>query len=304
MSDMNITSSTKKLWQNCPLHNADYVMVLSFPSQTYYISYVIGSICNIFLIMLAVTLNLATILAYWRSARLRNKTSYFLIMLLSVIDLTAAAIGHPFFVLSLAFTINGNPNCTIHILHEILTFSTVAMSFATLFVLNIERYLSIVHPFFHRTKMTKRRLLSLTAYFWLKGCVVTLFYAILGPVARPITSVVISLVIVITVYIYVSICRAARRAASTNANGNELKKLQNLRMAKSCAIVVACTVICFLPFAVMGCLERNTFVTMFMEMWSKTFALISSSLNSIVFFWRNPILRKEAKTVLKNRTKS
>ena len=46
---------------------------------------------------------------------------------------------------------------------------------------------------------------------------------------------------------------------------NELKKLQNLRMAKSCAIVVACTVICFLPFAVMGCLERNIFVTMFME---------------------------------------
>jgi hypothetical protein len=227
-------------------------------------------------------------------------------MLLSVIDLTAAVVGHPIFVLSLAITVNGNPDCTIHILHEILTFSTVAMSFGTLFALNIERYLSIVHPFFHRTKMTKLRLLSLAAYFWFVGCVVTLFYAILGQVARPITSVVISLAIVITVYIYISICRAARRTAgiSPHANRNELKKLKNLRMAKSCAVVVACTVICFLPFAVMRSLERSIFVTMFMEVWSKTLTLIASSLNSIVFFWRNPILRNEAKAVLKNCTKS
>jgi hypothetical protein len=75
-------------------------------------------------------------------------------------------------------------------------------------------------------------------------------------------------------------------------------------MAKSCAIVVACTVICFLPFAVMRSLERSIFVTMFMEVWSKTLTLIASSLNSIVFFWRNPILRNEAKAVLKNCTKS
>ena len=302
MSDTNNTSSNTKVWQRCPLHNAEYFMVLNFPSQTYYINYVIGLTCNIVLIILAIILNSATVLTYWRSAQLRNKTSYFLIMLLCAVDLTTAVVGHFIFVLNLVFTIHGNPNCTIVISHEILTFSTVSMSFATLFALNFERYLSILHPFFHRTKMTKPRLLSLAACCWFGACVVTVSHPILGlQVARQMASYIIVFEIGTTLFMYISICRAVRKAASNSphANGNQLKKLQNVRMTKSCAIVVACSVICFLPFAVNSSLEKSIFVVVFMDLWGKTFTLISSSLNPLVFFWRNPILRKEAKVVLK-----
>ena len=155
-------------------------MPLNIPSQTYYITYVVGLICNTLLIISGIILNSATILAYWKSAQLRNKTSYFLIMLLSVLDLTVAGVGNSIFVLSLLFTLSGNPNCTITVLHETLTLFTGAMSLATLYALNIERYLCIFHPFFHRTKITKLRLVGLAAVFWLPACLQTLSYPILG----------------------------------------------------------------------------------------------------------------------------
>ena len=114
---MSDVISRRKIWQSCPLHNAQYVMPLNIPSRTYYINYVVGLICNTFLIISGIILNSATILAYWISAQLRNKTSYFLIMLLSVLDPTVAGVGKFIFVLSLAFILYGNPNCTITVLH-------------------------------------------------------------------------------------------------------------------------------------------------------------------------------------------
>ena len=92
-------------------------MPFNIPSQTYYISYVVGLICNTLLIISGIILNSATILAYWKSAQLRNKTPYFGVMLLSILEVTVAVVGNSIFVLSLAFTLYGNPNCTITILH-------------------------------------------------------------------------------------------------------------------------------------------------------------------------------------------
>lgn len=300
MSHVNNTSSSKEYWQSCSLHNAKYAMVLNFPSQKYYNNYVIGLICNIIVIISTIFLNTVTILAYWRSARLRAKTSYFLVLLLSVTDLITGVIGHPIYVLTLALTINGSPNCTIHIVHEIVTFSTGGMSFTTLLALNLERHLSIVYPIFHRTKMTKQRITALTAVLWSNSVGLTLLYPSLGDVARPLTSLSISLAILTTVYMYVSIYLANRRTMhSSRARENQVKQLQNLRMTKSCAIVVVCTIICYLPFAVIRSLQRNFFATLFMELWGKTLTLISSSLNSIVFFWRNPILRQEARVLFR-----
>jgi hypothetical protein len=224
-------------------------------------------------------------------------------MLLSLFDLITATVGNLAFVLTLAFTLHGNPSCTITLSHKVLTFFTAALSFATLFALNIERYLSIVHPFFHRTKMTKPRLLGLAAVFWLNICAGTLSYPILGGfVGQRMTSSTLFLIIVVTMYMYISIWRAVRRSASnlSRANGNEAKKMQNLKITKSCAIVVASTVMCFLPFGIVQTLKLSVFIIFFMDLWAITLTQLSTSLNSLVFFWRNPILRIEAKAVLKN----
>ena len=115
-------------------------------------------------------------------------------------------------------------------------------------------------------------------------------------------SYTVLLATAIIVCIYIAIYRAVRRAASNSLQAKRERemKLQNLKMTKSCAIVVTCTVIRFLPFAIARSLNSSIFTVFFMEVWAKTLALLSSSLNSLVLFWRNPIRRKEAKAVLKD----
>lgn len=277
-------------------------MVLSFPSQMYYINYVIVTICNIFLIILSVVLNATSIIAYWRSARLRKKTSHFLIMLLSANDLATSLVGHPIFVLHLVLTLKGSENCTFFLLHELLTFSVAGMSFTTLLALNIERYLGIAHPIFHRTKITKFRMLAILVLFWFVFGSVVLAYLILGPqVAHPMTSFMICAHLVITAYVYMYICLTVKKIQSNPLRANEGKS-QNMRITKSCAIVVAWTTISYLPFAVIRPLEISTFIHMLRIEWSKTLILTLASVDSLVFFWYNSILRNEAKALFKSKS--
>ena len=82
-------------------------MVAGFPSNVYYINYIVGVIFNIFLTISTIFPNSVTILAYRRSAFLRSKKAYFLIMLLSVNDLLVGLFGNGSFVLLLVTIIVG-----------------------------------------------------------------------------------------------------------------------------------------------------------------------------------------------------
>ena len=75
---------------------------------------------------------------------------------------------------------------------------------------------------------------------------------------------------------------------------DQIKNLQNMKMTKSCAIVVGLSFVCELPLAFTHSLPINNLLTL-VSLWSVTLTLSSSSLNSLVFFWKNPVLRKEAR---------
>ena len=101
-----------------------------------------------------------TILTYLKSSQLKNKT------------LLVGVFANSTYILVLIITLNGNPSCTLFVLHEALSFVTGSLSFMTLFALNIERFTSIVYSFFHRTKVTKVGFLGLaialygSSHFW------------------------------------------------------------------------------------------------------------------------------------------
>jgi hypothetical protein len=153
-------------WETCYFYTDKLRMTTGFPSNVYYINYVSVLIFNILLTVLTIFLNSVTILAYIRSTHLQTKKSYFLIMLLSVNDLLVGVFGNTSFILVLAMEIIGYPRCEISIAFQFVAFYTAAMSIMTLFGLNIERYLSILYPFYHRTKVTKSRLLKMVVGFW------------------------------------------------------------------------------------------------------------------------------------------
>ena len=186
------------------------------------------------------------------------------------------------------------------------------ISFAVFVVLNIEIYLSIIHPIFHKTKVTKRRAI--------KALCVVVFVSILRSYlftfhinkqgATMFVAVFILLTLIGLAFIHIKISMAVykrRRIGFARTAGGEPSLsvpkrksfLRGVREAKSCLLILFCTVFCYLSSAIEdGMLETSTFTVILFNPWRCSSALSASLLNCIVFFWRNGILRKEAKNII------
>ena len=75
---------------------------------------------------------------------------------------------------------------------------------------------------------------------------------------------------------------------------------KKLKLAKSCLFVVICSFIGFILPTVFQPLELNDLDEIIVDGWFTLFVLSNSTLDSVIFFWRNKVLRNEAKKVLKN----
>lgn len=117
------------------------------------------------------------------------------------------------------------------------------------------------------------------------------------------TRISLFLLVFILVFVYAKIFRIGRdvEVNSCPGYGKASPKvfLHNLKKSKSCQVVVCCTLLCVLPMTAAPTLKKSTFVVMGFRLWSWSLMLAASSLNSAIFFWRNQILRKGAKKVLR-----
>ena len=307
-TDLSVAGN--KVWEKCYFNKKEILMVTEIPSNVYYINSIVVVIFNIFLTISTIFLNSVTILAYTRSPLLKSKKSYFLIMLLSVSDLLVGLFANGSFLLLLITIIIEYPNCEIYILFHLANYCPVAMSITTLFGLNIERYLSILHPFYHRTKVTKPKLLKMIVTFWILTITLGVAATAYGNVLNIILGSVFAVTAGSTLYIYIAIYMTVRRRPRVTETGeqttearverrmNEKKDLQKIKMAKSCAIVVELVFVCQVPTIAMAFVVKSNFPTISV-LWGAIILMSASSLNSLVLFWNNPILIKESKKLFK-----
>ena len=202
-----------EVYIKCYSFNDEIQMIDGTLPNVHYINLIIVLIVNITLTITTISLNSVTILAYRRSGFLKSKKSYFLIILLSVVDLLVGLFPNASFVLVLINIVIEHQKCEIYVLFYYECYLLAAMSIMTLFGLNIERYLSILHPFYHRTKVTKPKLLKMVAGLWfLVGAIVGGILAV-GVVRTIIMRCVFGLNALSTLYIYFSIYIAARSSS-------------------------------------------------------------------------------------------
>ena len=189
--------------------------IVTKPTTSYIANSVIGCIVNLILCFVGTFLNALVVYVFWRTPKLRYKVSYFMITILSSIDLLVTLILHPAHLVMSIAEIVGKPRCVYKMIYHIATIVLSGMSFLTFFVMNVERYLSIVHPIFHLRHVTKMRCLVVCSVFWS----LTIFC---GPIAYPLylnVQYVITIMAVIvmlgTSYIYIAIFYVARKRKRT-----------------------------------------------------------------------------------------
>ena len=112
-----------------------------------------------------VCLNSLVIISFWRSIQIRKKLCYFMIMVLSCCDLLAVLTNNPLIALISMSWLTRKLDVNARWAHISLrsTSAFLAFSLFALLVMNFDRYLATSYPIFHRTSVTKGRLLTLLA---------------------------------------------------------------------------------------------------------------------------------------------
>ena len=177
--------------------------------------------------------------------------------------------------------------------------------------------MGVVHSFIHRTLVTKKRILT---YEFSTGLLLIVFGFGMPTVfgyGEEINFAILIVVLtsfVFLLFTYASIFVTARRSLhsrnklgvreqqpSSSQSKGKRRLLKEVKLAKSCFQVTCTFVLCYLPSILLASpnrafMSKYTFSVLYS--WTMAFAMVNSSLNSIIFFWSKPMLRKEAKKVL------
>ena len=259
-------------------------------------------------------LNSVVIISIWRSSKHRKKLCYFMILVLSCFDLLVVSITHPIVVLatvSLAFQDYNELLLQVavfilNILHGFAMFALLA--------LNVERFLSITQPIFHRIYVTKRRLLSILTFLQLLIVVLSTF-CFQELLISDHTVILVFLVTLLFFFIYLNyrmflVAKQRENKVATSGSptsGGQEKKRHTLEFKKAltCSLAVICFLLCSLPGIVISglCLAWNTSLydekVLHFTVWLPTISSINSTFNCLIFFWKNLVLRHEGMKIVK-----
>ena len=252
-------------------------------------------------------LNLLVIVSFWRcSPYLRSKLCNFMIMVVSVCDFFVVITNYPTLIFRFIWWLKEkNSLLEIELIYDHIANAFVGFSMMALLVMSIERYLGAYYPFFHRTSLTRRRLLTLLAVFFLAPIIlqmisvndwITSFAVVLG-----IYFLIVFPPILFFNYKLFMISRKVRRDLANrreNTSSPEISRLHiNLRNISSCLLSVGCLAFAYtVGFLYIGFnfaekpTSENTSMALYL---TNTVVNANSSLNCLIFFWKNDVLRRE-----------
>ena len=297
---------------SCRIFGRGHFFIKKLPSTTLFVSHVVVLAVSVILIFTTVLLNGVSVITITKSSQLKNKMCYFTILMQSVTDLIVGVLGIPLFFFFLLTGMGEISNCFVAILAYRSSVLPIGVSFVTLSVLTVDRYIAILHPYSYHTQVTRRRILV-----YLCSCVMLMLQVgilslSIEGLIKSFTVGVATLSLTSTVFSYARIYLVVRRVThfeekihvTTAARNLPEKKmfLREVKQARNCFVVVVCFfLLCFLPilltFSVAAGVDEYELFTI--QNWATTLSIFNSNMNSLIFFWTKKKLRKEALKLLK-----
>ena len=267
---------------------------------------------NVLFFFSGVCLNSVVILSFRRSVQLRKKLCHFMIMVLSCCDLLVVLTNHPLMALYAMLCLTGKLDGYLRWVIDMAVHSAnifVGFSLLALLVMNFDRYLATYYPIFHRTSVTKGRLLTLLAIL----IIIMLTLGVMSVNNCVISGQVFGLIFFIILFppmlfINCKLFTIVRKCRRNNGISPEMKKRFSLKNISSCLLAVACYVVLSIPvFVYIGLKITSKKETTTMcdnvvvaGLWASTIGAMNSTFNCLIFFWKNNILRTEGMKVIKN----
>ena len=276
----------------------------------HFVNLIFITVVNILFFFSGICLNSLVIVSFWRSVQLRKKLCYFTIMILSCCDLLVVLTAHPF--MALVTMLRLTEKITVYpgwlVIYHRLAHIFAGFSLVALLVMSVDRYLATHYPIFHRTSVTKGKLLTLFAFLVI--IVIALLVMSINDLVIPSeVGLLIFLIIYIPpmVFINYKLFRVARKSRRNNGITPEMKKSYSFKNISSCLLVVACLILMFTPVLVYIVLRQTSKETRFtlddaqiVGYWAATATSMNSTFNCLIFYWKNKTLRVKGMKVIKS----
>ena len=276
----------------------------------YFINLIFIFAVNVFFFFSGICLNSLVILSFWRSVQLRKKLCYFMIMVLSCCDLLAALTNSPLMALILMSWLTGKLDGNARWAHISLRSTRIILNFSfyALLVMNFDRYLATSYPIFHRTSVTKGRLLTLLVILIIVQVILEVMSVNDFVISYPVYFLIISIILIpAMLFINYKLFLVVGKSRKNKTTSPDMKKTLSLKNISSCLLVVACVVMISIPGFVYIGLRINSPETAntldnatLAGMWAITISLMNCTFNCLIFYWKNKVLRTEGLKVLKS----
>ena len=265
-----------------------------------YIQLILLCVVNIIFTFSGIISNTLVIVSTWKSSQLRKKLCHFMIMVLSSFDLVAVITNQPGILLYLILWLREDyDSLSIWWTYLELVLVFLGFSFSALLVMSIERYMGAYYPIFHRTSVTRRRLITFLAI--LLNFQITLHVISANDIIipRPLSITIFSSAIFPPLlYVNIKLFKISKEVRRRNATSPEKRTTINLKSISTCSLVVACLVVLSIPASVYTAFNiivtnRQGSSARLSRIWATTIFTINGTFNSLIFFWKNNILRTE-----------
>jgi hypothetical protein len=214
---------------------------------------VVNALCMI----TGIIFNSVVIVCLWKSVQLRRKPCYFMIFVLSCFDLVGVITVNPVQIRSAMFLYSRDYNELYEHVRLLICVLLNGFSMLALLTLNIERYLALAHPIFHRRSITKRRLIYLLGLMMCLHCAQIALSSFNPKVLGHILTIVWP-----SIFLFIfgffsykmfitskSKLIKERVIAPSSSNREETRHIVriNLRMIGTCWLAVFCFFVCSFP---------------------------------------------------------
>ena len=286
-------------------------------TTNFIVNAVVLCVVNAVFTFAGIFLNSVVILSLW-SSQLRKKLCYFMILILACFDLAVVVIVHPLIILEIISFWETTSSIGSVLVNDLIPY-LFALSCSALLMITLERYLALVHPFPHKRFVTKGRLMIGLVVIQLPFSIIIVLRlnGLDLPFQIAFLFAVMYLVLCILNFKLFHIAKTVGKRAVVilgNLDGSEsdsrnveMKKvkvsLASLRKISTCLLAVVCYFVCNVPSIVrFGLIHISTdqrhLHNIIMKNWAETFLALNSSLNCLIFFYKNSVLRRHGKMFL------
>ena len=267
-----------------------------------YIQLIFLCIVNIVFTFAGIILNTLVIASLLKSSQLRKKLCNFMILVLSCFDIVAVITNHSFMVVYLDVWLTENYALLNKLnIYDYLANLFLGFSFFALLVMNIERYLGTYYPIYHRTSVTRHRMLTFLAMLLTFDTV--LIILVIVEVVPPVAGTVILAVIGLAPFMFINykLYRISKQNRRNNAISSQQRRKINLKNVSTCLLAAACVFVLSIPsglYVLFNFVGKATTTIRLSRVWAVTLYTMNSSFNSLIFFWKNEVLRAEGIKIL------